>query len=86
MFSETAAYAADTGGCSNGTDNITLLQGVFPGFQPGPNPRFSYCIELDVNLAGAATANCFRAQAFGNAGTRVNNEIYAIDCTNAKNY
>ena len=77
LFSETAAYAA-VGACGAGQDNIGAIQAVLPGFQPGPNPRFSYCITT--------AANCFTAQADGNDRTRVAGEQYTIDCTNAKNY
>ncbi len=88
LFSETAAYAASvpSGACNNDSDNTAAIQDELPGFQPGANLSFSYCIELDVNLAGTATPNCFRAIAIGNTGTRIEDETFVIDCTNAKNY
>ncbi len=86
FFSENAAYAASAGTCSKDNDNITAIQANMPGFQPGTTLSFSYCVEQNVNLAGAATANCFRARAFGNTGTRIDGESFAIDCTNAKSY
>ena len=86
FFSENAGYTASVGGCAADTNNIAAIQALLPGFQPGPDPSFSYCITLDVNLAGAATANCFSAQAFGNTGSRVDGETFAIDCTNNKTF
>jgi prepilin-type N-terminal cleavage/methylation domain-containing protein len=86
FFSENAGYAASAGGCAMDTNNVVAIQALLPGFQPGPNPSFSYCITMDVNLAGAATANCFLAQAFGNTDSRVAGETFAIDCTNNKTY
>ncbi len=85
-FSETATYAVSTGTCSKDSDNIVAIQANLPGFQPGTTLEFSYCIEQNVNLVGAATANCFRARAFGDTGTRNDGAILAIDCTNAKTY
>ncbi len=89
LFSETAAYAIDTGiNCGPANENVAAIQAVLPGFQPGEDLQFSYCIERNVDIAGADTTptNCFRAQAFGKAGSRVEGEVYAIDCTNAKTY
>jgi len=86
FFSENAGYTASAGGCAMDTNNVAAIQALLPGFQPGPNPSFSYCITQNVNLAGAATANCFRAQAFGNADSRVAGETFAIDCTNNKTF
>ena len=86
FFSDNSDYTADAGACAADSDNIVAIQTLLPGFQPGTNPSFSYCVESDVNLAGAATANCFRAQAIGNTGSRVVGEAFAIDCNNNRNF
>lgn len=86
FFAENAAYTASVGGCAVDNNNIAAIQALLPGFQPGPNPSFSYCIESNVNLAGTATANCFAARAYGNTGSRVAGETFAIDCTNDKDF
>lgn len=82
VFSETSDYAADAGVCAAGNDNIALIQAELPGFQPGDGLSFSYCIRLDVDIDGNAQNDCFRAQSFGNAGSRVAGETFAIDCNN----
>jgi type IV pilus assembly protein PilE len=86
FFSENAVYTASAGGCAADTDNVAAIQALLPGFQPGTGLSFSYCVQQNVNLAGAATANCFRAQAFGNTDSRVVGDTFAIDCTNNKTY
>ena len=86
FFSENAGYTASAGGCAANTNNVAAIQALLPGFQPPPDLSFSYCITQNVNLAGAPTTNCFRAQAFGNTGSRVAGETFAIDCTNNKTY
>lgn len=86
FFSENAAYPASAGVCAADNDNVAAIQANMPGFQPGTGLNFSYCVEMDVNLAGAATPNCFRARAFGNTDSRVAGETFAIDCANNKTY
>jgi prepilin-type N-terminal cleavage/methylation domain-containing protein len=86
FFAENAAYTASAGGCAADNDYIAAIQALLPGFQPNPNPSFSYCLELNVNLAGAAAANCFAARAYGNTGSRVAGETFAIDCTNNRDF
>ena len=86
FFSENAGYTASVGGCAADTDNVAAIQALLPGFQPGNDLKFSYCVESGVNLAGAATANCFAVRAFGNTGSRVAGETFSIDCTNNKSF
>ena len=85
-FSENATYTAPLGVCGADNDNIALIQVALPGFRPGTGTSFSYCIEQDINLAGAAQTPCFRASAFGNTNTRVTNDIFRLDCNNNKNF
>ena len=85
-FSENNSYAPSTGACAKDSDNVAAIQAVLPGFDPGNNPKFSYCIELNEDISGAASANCFAARAYGNTDTRVEDDVYSIDCTNAKDY
>ncbi|MBI5195222.1 MAG: prepilin-type N-terminal cleavage/methylation domain-containing protein [Nitrospirae bacterium] len=86
FMAENSAYTASVGTCSAGNDNITAIQALLPGFQPGSGLNFSYCIEQNIVLAGTAQTPCFRASAFGNSGTRVSGDTFRIDCTNNKNY
>lgn len=85
-FSDNGAYANSTGTCSAGNDNISAIQALLSGFNPGSSSglRYSYCIEKNINLAGTSQTPCFRASAFGNTGSGVDGETYRIDCTNAK--
>lgn len=83
FFAENAAYTSD-------------ISNDLPGFQTGQNARFTYAVTLNVALttpvpvpyAGGTTAqtNCFVATATGIAGTRVEGDIFAIDCNDNKNY
>ena len=86
FLAENATYTASAGTCAKDNNNIAAIQALLPGFQPNPNPSFSYCLELNVNLAGAATTNCFAARSYGNTGSRVADEGFAIDCTNNKDF
>ena len=83
FFAENASYTAD-------------ITNDLPGFQTGQYTRFTYAITTGVALttpipipyAGgtAAQTNCFVATATGNTGTRVDGDIFAIDCNNNKNF
>ncbi len=59
---------------------------ALPSFRPGPGGNFSYCIQHDIDFAGNAQAPCFRARAFGNTGTRVDGDTFAIDCDNTRDF
>ena len=85
-FSENAAYTASLGVCAANNDNIALIRAALPGFRPGIGANFSYCIEQNINFAGAAQTSCFRASAFGNTNTRVANDVFRVDCNNNKDF
>ncbi len=88
FYAENGRYAASTGVCAPGNPgNIALIQAaaVLPGFKPGSNQVYSYCIERDRTLAGAVQS-CFRAQAFGNPNTRVTGDTFGVDCNNNRNF
>jgi prepilin-type N-terminal cleavage/methylation domain-containing protein len=86
FFAENADYTAPLGTCAANNDNIAAIQAVLPGFQPGSGLSFSYCIEQNMDFDGNAQPSCFRASAFGNTGTRVENDTFRIDCNNNKNF
>ena len=82
FFAENASYTA------NFAD--------MPGFQTGQYTRFTYAITTEVAAATpipipyaggtAAQTNCFVATATGDAGTRVDGDVFVIDCNNNKNF
>jgi len=86
FFAENGSYTADLGTCAKDNDNIATIQASLPGFQPGNDLKFSYCITQDLDIDGAAQAPCFRAQAFGNSSTAVADVVFAIDCNNNKTF
>jgi len=70
---------------------------ALPGFRPGAGTNFSYRILQNNQLmtpvtspptwvASPAGTLCFVAIATGVAGTRVADEVFAIDCFNNKNF
>ena len=83
FFAENASYTAD-------------IAGDLPGFQTGQYTRFTYAIitevatttPIPIPYAGgtAAQTNCFVATATGDAGTRVDGDVFVIDCNNNKNF
>ena len=83
--------AASTIGAAGSTPairdaNLPLIQAVLPRFLPGTGTNYSYMIEQNINLAGAAQTPCFRATATGLDGTRVAGDSFMIDCNNNKNF
>jgi len=82
-FSENSSYTSD-------------ITNDLPGFQPGSYTIFTYAITLNVALttpvavpyAGGTSAqtNCYVATATGNTGTRVDGDVFAIDCNNNRNF
>jgi len=90
FFAENGRYSASKGTCAaNNPNNVTLIRtGVDPlaRFLPGNSLSFSYCIENDLTLNGVAQSNCFRASAFGNTDTRVDLDVFRIDCNNNRNF
>jgi prepilin-type N-terminal cleavage/methylation domain-containing protein len=86
FFSENAIYASSRGVCAADNNNIAAIQIDLPGFQPGTGTNYSYCIEQNIDINGAAQNNCFRARAFGDTNSRVPGDTFAIDCNYNKNF
>ncbi|MEW6586774.1 MAG: prepilin-type N-terminal cleavage/methylation domain-containing protein [Nitrospirota bacterium] len=69
---------------------------ALPGFRPGTGPGFSYWIVQDFQItninatppttAATAPTPCFVAFAAGNTSTRVDGDVFAIDCNNNRNF
>jgi prepilin-type N-terminal cleavage/methylation domain-containing protein len=68
---------------------------ALPGFKPGAGVSYSYWIVQNFQISNsstnppttAATATpCFVAFAAGNTGTRVDGDVFAIDCNNNRNF
>jgi type IV pilus assembly protein PilE len=94
FFAENGTYVAG--------NSTAALQAAMPGFKPGSSLMYSYAITTVTGLglstpvpipyAGAtaalapATTPCFIATATGIAGTRLAGDIYAIDCSNNRNF
>jgi prepilin-type N-terminal cleavage/methylation domain-containing protein len=79
------------------TGNGTPANGL-PGFKPGSGLSYSYSIvggkqitdpttkpPTTANIAAGA-APCFVAYAYGNSGSRVDGDVFAIDCNNNRNF
>ncbi|HET6514719.1 MAG TPA: prepilin-type N-terminal cleavage/methylation domain-containing protein [Thermodesulfovibrionales bacterium] len=88
FFAENGNYTASQGTCAkdNTAANNTLIQAVLPRFLPGSGQIYSYCIEQNKDVNGNAQTPCFRASAFGNSSTRVNNDVFRIDCNNNRTF
>lgn len=94
FFAENSRYTIALGVCAKdnlGNDAIIRSgngdpTNALPGFRPGTGHSFSYCIETNMDINGAALTPCFRASAFGNSGTRVDNDIFRIDCNNNRTF
>jgi type IV pilus assembly protein PilE len=89
FFAENGAYTAAAA-------NVTAIQAVMPAFRPGTGLNFTYAVTPGVALvtpvavpyAGATVAQnpCFVAVATAIAGTRVADDVFAIDCNNNRNF
>lgn len=96
FYAENGRYTVNLGVCAkDNPGNITQIRqggaapdpnNDLPGFRPGPDTQYSYCIEQDMTLNGGALSNCFRARAFGNTATRVDLDVFGIDCNNNRNF
>ena len=96
FFAENGRYTVSLGNCAKdnpGNDAVIRLGGgdstnALPGFNPGTGLSFSYCIQTNMDINGNNTTPnpCFRASAFGDSGTRVDNDIFRIDCNNNRNF
>jgi prepilin-type N-terminal cleavage/methylation domain-containing protein len=90
FFAENNRYTVSLGNCApDNQGNVATIQtgggdptNELPNFRPGAGGSFSYCIEQNIDVNGAAQIPCFRASAFGNTNTRVTGEILRIDCNN----
>jgi len=88
-------YFAENGSYASLTSSL-------PGFQPGSNLSFNYALtnvtgkglpasvpipydNTPVDLTPNTTP-CFIAKATGIAGSRVEGDVFAIDCQNRKNF
>ena len=89
FFAENGAYTASAA-------NVAAIQVLLPGFRPGTGLSFDYAITQNVALTppvavpygGATVAQtpCFVAIATGAAGSRVDGDVFAIDCNNVRNF
>ncbi len=94
FFAENGRYTISLGTCAkDNPGNVNTIQtgggdptNALPGFKPGNDTSYSYCIEQDIDLNGNAQTPCFRARAFGNTGTRVDGDEFMIDCNNNRNF
>lgn len=90
FFAENNRYTVSLGNCAaNQPGNVATIQtgggdvtNAIPNFRPGTGGSFSYCLQQNIDVNGAAQTPCFRGSAFGNTGTRVAGEIFRIDCNN----
>ncbi len=94
FFADRSIYTASLGNCAaDNPGNIAVIQNgggdptnALPGFRPGNDTSYSYCLEQNINLNGNAQTPCFRASAYGNTGTRVAGDVFMIDCNNNRNF
>lgn len=88
-FAENGTYAAGA--------TTALVMTALPGFRPGTGLNYDYAITQNFALttpvpvpfaAGGIVAQnpCFYATATGIAGTRVADDVFAIDCNNNRNF
>jgi prepilin-type N-terminal cleavage/methylation domain-containing protein len=87
-YAENGSYAAPLGTCGANQNNLAAIQAAaaLPGFKPGSNVNFSYCVQQNVDISGTATNPCFTARAYGNSGSSVVGDSFAIDCKNNRNF
>jgi prepilin-type N-terminal cleavage/methylation domain-containing protein len=78
----------------NQPNNVATIAAVLPGFQPGTGLNYSYWIVQNNQITNATTnppttgalTPCFVAWAYGNTGSRVSGDQFAIDCNNVRNF
>jgi prepilin-type N-terminal cleavage/methylation domain-containing protein len=101
-FADRGEYTPPQGDPSLGTcaknnpNNVDIIRSgggddnkALPGFRPGNDTSYSYCLEGGFDIDGAIAAGdppCFRARAFGNDKTRVTDDEFAIDCNNERTF
>jgi prepilin-type N-terminal cleavage/methylation domain-containing protein len=89
FFAENGAYIANAGTCAqDNPGNVAAIKALLPGFKPGSGSSlsYSYCVEQNIDVNDAAATPCFKASAFGNTGTRVAGDAFAIDCNNERTF
>jgi len=95
FFAENGAYTPTLGAAGKDKPgNIAIIQGTLPGFRPGDASSLNYSYQIVQNqqitstnpLTYGALTPCFTAIATGNTGTRVDGDVFAIDCNNNKNF
>ena len=89
-------YFAENGAYTASAANVAAIQVLLPGFRPGTGLSFDYAITQNVALTppvavpygGATVAQtpCFIATAAGVASTRVDVDVFAVDCNNNRNF
>jgi len=83
FFAENACYYRTGGACTNATiSDVASIQVFLPGFQPSTSRMFDY----DIVTSGAPVASCFIATATGITNTRVDGDVFTIDCNNNRNF
>lgn len=91
------AYFADRAVYAPSRTGTAAIQTDLPGFRPDPNGSYNYRTYLNVALpanpaipynpgSNVAQTPCFVATATAIASTRVDGDVFAIDCNNNKNY
>ena len=99
FFSENARYTISLGNAGkDNLGNIAIIQNgggdatnALSGFRPGPANSLSFSYWIVHNAAASppttgGSTPCFVAFAAGNTGSRVDNEVFAIDCNNIRNF
>lgn len=85
-FAENGCYYQVGGACTNDTvTGLASIQAFLPGFKPGET-SFAYEITTDSTGTGGGVASCFKAEAKGRSGTRVEGDTFTIDCNNVRNF
>ncbi len=90
FFSENNVYTGNLGVAGNTRAirdaNFDAIRVNLPAFQPDNDANFSYMILADEDINGTVLVPCFHARATGVDGTRVDGDIFDIDCNNNTNY
>ena len=88
-------FLAENGTYTWSAADVASIQGMLPGFQPGPDTNYNYQIMQDVAVNTPITSPptwgvpqnpCFTAVATGKVDSRVEGDTFVIDCNYNKNY
>jgi prepilin-type N-terminal cleavage/methylation domain-containing protein len=71
---------------ANVTNGVSGIQTDLPLFRPGNDAQFCYYILANEDITGAGQTPCFTAVANGLTGTRVEGDIFSIDCNNDRTF